>query len=238
MNDIKRAIISVGQFTAILLIGGIIVVTTSWMASWYKKPDVIETIVEKPVIKEVVLKPPSCEGGYEEFQDLVGAGQSLQLLNNTAMHAKDGKLLNSKDVLVSRSGTGEVACGYLYVRARKDGKSLEEKYDSVYINPQDFGGHLLGNKGPFTIKEPEPKKTEFLLPLSAVSYIPKVPFDPNAQNYRVADWVDLLNVSSQVKFSIGLSTLHVEGAIENITIAYRCWDPASGKESQGCQLGL
>ncbi len=222
------------QFAGILIIGSAIILLTSFISNQFKKPDVIE----KSVIKEVLIQTPSCSGTYEEFKKLEELGQSIQLINNVPMHAQNGQLVNVRDVYVNRSGDGQIACGYLYVRVRKDGKPFDEKYDSVYINPQGFGGKLLSRKGSILIPNPEANKTEFLLPLNSISYIPKGPFDPNAQNYRVADWVKILNSSNQVQFSIGLSTNHLEGTFENATIVYKCWDQATGKETNGCQLGL
>lgn len=229
--DMMRAII---QFTIILLVGATIVLSTSWLVNRIKKPDVVEKIVEK----QVFVSAPTCNNDYAEFQDLVKIGQSVRLISNIGMYAQSGRLINTREIVVNRSGAGQIACGYLYVKVRKDGMSLEEKYDSVYINPQDFGGHILSNKGGIAIPNPESKKTEFLLPLNSIAYIPRVPFNPNAQNFRVADWTKMINISNQTKFSIGLSTIHPEGMIEDITIAYKCWDSATGKEMHGCQLSL
>lgn len=222
------------QFAGILIVGVAIIFLTRLVSNQLKRPDVIE----KVTVKEVIIQAPPCSGTYDEFKKLIATGQSVRLINNISMYAQNGQFINPRDVYVNRSGEGQVACGYLYVRVRKDGKSFDEKYDSVYINPQGFGGKLLSRKGGILIPNPESSKTEFLLPLNSVSYIPKGPFDPNAQNYRVADWVKMLNTSNQAQFSIGLSTTHLEGVLEDATIAYKCWDPTTGKETNECQLGL
>ncbi len=236
MKTVREAFITVAQFAGILLVGTSIVIGTSWITNWLKKPDIIEKVIEKPVIQEVVLRAPVCDGGYAEFQRLLASGQSLQLIHNESMFARAGRFINPKDVVVQRSGTGEVACGYLYVRTRKDGRALEEKYDSVYINPQGFGGHILAKKGNVEISDPTPNKTEYLLPLNSISYVPNIPYDPNAQNYKIVNWVNVLNASNETTFSIALSTLHEQGMIENISIIYKCWDPTDGKETRACQL--
>ena len=222
------------QFTIILLVGAAIVLSTSWLVNRIKKPDIVEKVVEK----QILVSAPACNNDYVEFQDLIKIKQSVRIISSVNMYAQNGKLINSREVVVNRSGTGQVACGYLYVKVRKDGRSLEEQYDSVYINPQDFGGHILSRKGGIVIPNPDPKKTEFLLPLNSIAYIPRIPFNPDAQNFRVADWAKLLNISNQTKFSIGLSTIHPEGMLEDITIAYKCWDPTTGKETHECQLSL
>ncbi len=222
------------QFLTIALIGVGIIVATSWITNQFKKPDVIEKVVEKNI---GVIKP-ACDGSYDDYQKLVDAKQVIHLINKTGMFASGGKFMNSKDVKVNRSGEGELACGYLHVIAGKDGKSLDEKYDSIYINPQGFGGHVLSKKGAINIVNNSTNKTEFLLPLTSIAYLSKIPFDPNSQNYKTANWVNVLNASNQTDFILGLSTLHQEGYIEDVSIAYRCWDPVSGKEIQTCQLGL
>lgn len=230
-----KYIAPISQFTAIMIVGSLIIISTSWATNYFKKPDQIEKIVT--VTQGVPITPPTCIGGYNEFQKLLTSKQVVELIANTPMHAVNNQLVNSKTVSVNRAGTGEIACGYLYVLAHKDGKALEDNYDSVFISPQGFGGHILSEKGNFTIPNSTSTKTEFLLPLNAISYLPNLPFNPKAQNFEIANWVNLLNVSNQLHFLVGLSTLHAQGEIDNVTIAYKCWNPDTGIETHDCQLG-
>jgi len=171
------------------------------------------------------------------YKDLVNGGQSVVLVKNVSTYASLGELVNLQEIKLKRSGEGEVACGYLYARANKDGKPLEDKFESIYVSPQEFGGHLLNRKG-MPILDPITRATEVLLPLNAIPYLPRVPFDADAQDFRIADWVKLLNVTNEVVFRIGLSVGDSRGAIEEVRIAYKCWNPEIGRETQDCQLSV
>lgn len=218
------------QTIVIFIVGALIIVSVSWLVNIFRTPEVIE----KEKIIEKILSGPECPRSFEAYKTLVGGGQSFQLLKDAPSYAFQGKFIKDYTITVNR--TGEIACGYLYVRAKNDGRPLNEKYDSIYVNPHELGGHLIRPRS-VPIPNPIPNTTEILLPLNAIPYLPTVPYDPNAQNYRIADWVKLLNVTNQIWFKIALSVQDPTGIIEEIRIAYKCWDPATGKETQNCQLG-
>lgn len=46
------------------------------------------------------------------------------------------------------------------------------------------------------------------------------------------------NVSSQLTFSIDLNSNDKTGFIDEVSIAYKCWDPNTGLENTGCQLAV
>lgn len=193
--------------------------------------EVVEKIIEE---REVVLRAPKCERSFAEYEKLVQDGQSVLVLADTRSYAITGDLF-SKRKIVRRNG--ELACGYLYARANKGNKSLDEVYDSIYISPQELGGHLIRPRS-ITLDKKKDNKTEVLLPLSAIPYLPSIPYDPQAQNFDIADWVKLFNAAQKIKVDIGLSTLSQAGLIEEVRIAYRCWNPETGKETNDCSLGV
>src|SRR3989338_2250975 len=83
-------------------------------------------------IVEVTLRPPGCPQSFEEFQKLVEAGKSVKLIpTNLNSYGVNGQFVNPKHVVLQRSGTSELACGYLYVRAKIGGKPLHDVYDSI-----------------------------------------------------------------------------------------------------------
>ncbi len=215
-----------------LVLGAGVVIGTSFVVNRIKQPDVIKET------KEVFLKTPTCAGDFSEYNRLKDSGQTVQIISNAPMYATNGELRNLHSVTVKRSGDDQVACGYLYVRARKNGNPLEEQYESVYINPHGFGGHILPTKGAIPIPSPMTSKTEFLLPLNSVAYLPSLPFDPNAQNFRIANWTNLLNVSNSTTFLIGISASDPRAVMEEVRVVYKCWDSTTGKETAGCQLGI
>lgn len=198
-----------------------------------KVKEVVNEVIKE---KEIVLSKPTCNNSPDEFNSLKSKGQSLQLTKNQSTYGQSGKLIGLKSVKVAITGPDDIACGYMYVKASKNSKPLGDNYDSVYIDPQDFGGHLLRNKGIYLTNTKN--YTEFLLPLNAVSFLPTLPYNPNAQNFRIADWGTLLNVNSHVYFDIALSTLDKRGLIEDVTIAYKCWDATTGKEGSNCLLSI
>lgn len=62
--------------------------------------------------------------------------------------------------------------------------------------------------------------------------------DRNNDTLLSADWAALLNVSETVKFEIALNTNNQFGFIDELSIAYKCWNPATGEENTGCKLDI
>lgn len=217
------------QTILIFIIGAAIILSTGWIANKLRKPEVIE---KKEVIEKVISQL-ECPNNVEAYQDLIKKGQFVNLLENVSSYAANGKFVKDYKVVINK--TGEIACGYLYVRARNDGKPLDEKYNSIYINPHDLGGHLLRSRS-ILILDPIANKTEILLPLNAIPFLSELPYNPMSQNYRIADWIKLLNAINQIKFNIALSTQDSAGFIDEVKIVYKCWNSQIGKETQDCQL--
>lgn len=235
MKKILRFIKPVIQFAGILIVGAGVILGTTFVVNKNKVPDI--QIKEKIVEKEILIKTPECVGGYDEFKKLINKGQFVRLVKDRNCYALNGLFVRDLSVDVNRSGAGILACGYLYVKARVDGRQLDKKSESIYINPQNFGGHILRSKT-LEVKNQEQNKTEVLLPLNAIAYLPRVPYDPNSQDYKMADWVSLLNVDGKTNFKIALSALDKRGYIDEVTIAYKCWNKETGEETDDCQLGV
>lgn len=228
-NNIKPIL----QFSAILTIGAIVVLVTTVIANQIREPSVLE----KPVEKLVPIKAPDCALSFDDFKSLSAKGQNIQLARNVKTYASGGRFVNDIEITVNRSGSGEIACGYLYARARVDGRELDPRYESIYVNPQGLGGHILRTKS-IDIDSEIQNSTEVLFPLNTVSYLPNLPYNPQAQNFQLADWVKLLNVSNQTEFKIALSVQNLEGVIDEVQIAYKCWNPQTGQETNDCQLSI
>lgn len=213
------------QSIVILIVGSAIILGTGLLIRQIKQPEIIKEIIEKPITA------PECPADFLGYLNLVKSGQSIQLISNAPSYALKGKFFKDYSVIVERMGPGEIGCGYLYVQAHLS----DERYDSIYINPQGFGGHILRLRT-ILIPTPVQNTTEVLLSLNSVSYLPTVPYDPESQNYRISDWVKLLNVSNEIKFDIALSTLNPLAIIDEVRIAYKCWNPTTGKETKDCQM--
>lgn len=199
--------------------------------------DEIEKIVKEVIKeKEIIIKKPICERSFEAYSLLKSKGQFIQLADSQSSYAYQGHFTSNIKPTVFISGEDDIACGYLYLKLSKSNKPLDKLYDSIYINPHSFGGHILREKG-IILNEAE-NYTEAIIPLNAVSYLPGLPYNSKAQNFKIADWSKLLNVNSHVSFDIGLSTMDKGGMINDITIVYKCWDMETGKESNNCQLSI
>ena len=229
-----------GTLMTTMVISGLFIVVVSFAvkAIFFQTSDqgvreVVETVIEE---KEIILRAPKCDRSFAEYKNLVDKGQSISILENKYSYAStNGKFAIDYNKKVRREG--EVACGYLYVKASNGARSLSYDYDSIYINPQELGGHLLRPRS-IEMEETKENKTEVLFPLSAVPYLPNVPYNPTAQNFEITNWVKLLNSSQKIKMTIALSTMSQAGLIEEVRIAYRCWNPDTGKEVHDCQLSL
>lgn len=191
-------------------------------------------IPNKEAGRPTVLTIPTCEKTEAEYKELVEKGQSVILTKDQWSYAVSGRFVGEKTVIARRGG--EIACGYLFVQAQKGKFPLDNRYDSIYINPQGLGGHILRSRS--IDLGAEATTTKVLLSLDSVSYLPKVPYNPESQNFEVADWVKLLNAASKIEFNIGLSTLNQGGMINEVIIAYKCWNPTTGDETTDCQLSV
>lgn len=215
LKGVRNLLIAFGVGVAILVVSTLLI-------NFFHKPTGVEEV-----------NNTICQPSVEAYQKNIQKRQYITLIENAPSYASQSKFVKNYSVTIKR--TGEIACGYLYVRARNDGQPLDNKYNSIYINPQNFGGHLLLSRS-MQIPNPITKTTEVLLPLNAISYLPNLPYNPSAQDFRIADWVKLLNVTDQINFRIALSTQNSSGVIDEVRIAYTCWNPLTGKETQDCQL--
>lgn len=154
------------------------------------------------------------------------------------MFAQNGQFVNT-EVVITKNNTqqSKVACGYLYIKAGTQDYGALQSWEYIYINPDLYGGHIYttdsfnsGNKGNFS---------EYIIPLSRIQYW-KYNTDIGAgkQTLLTADWTSLLNVSNQVKFNIDFNTNDNSGYIDEVSIAYKCWNPITGQENNGCKLTI
>lgn len=181
----------------------------------------------------IVLKAPTCSLNFSDYEKLL-PDQSVNLVHNLNSYAIKGQFYNSRSIDLIRSGDDEIACGYLYIKAKVDGRALDDKYESIYINPQGLGGHILRSLG---VRKDNPNETIVLLPLDAVAYLPNLPYNPDAKDYKITNWIKLLNASQSTNFAIGFSTTDAKGEIEEITLTYKCWNPTTGEETKNCRVG-
>lgn len=180
--------------------------------------------VERPII--------ICQPSFVAYQELKeGKGQTVPLIGDRqSMYAENGKFVNSKVVLAkSETETSKVACGYLFIRAGTDIGAVQP-WENIYINPSGFGGHLKSDSS-ISINDGE-KFSEYLYALNKIEYWST----RNRQTVNTADWAALLNVQQTVPFTIALNTENQTGFIDEMVVAYKCWNPKDGTENKDCKL--
>jgi hypothetical protein len=212
------------QALVILGLGLGAVIGTAFLSNTFKEPAVVN------LPETIIITPPDCKSSVVEYKEL-SKKQSLVLLKNQISYATNSEFVKSYDVSVERSGTGEIACGYLYVKTKTNQGMLHE-WENVYIQPQQLGGHLLRSKS--IVENLSEKSTESLFALDSITYRPSV----GSKKALIANWAKLLNVANIIKFDIALNTTNPTGTIEEIKIAYKCWNPNTGRETQDCNLNI
>ncbi|MEK7131718.1 MAG: hypothetical protein AAB797_03235 [Patescibacteria group bacterium] len=148
----------------------------------------------------------------------------------TSMFAENGKFINPQ-VVIAKSETqdSKVACGYVFMRAGTAQGALRS-WENIFVVPNAFGGHI--NPDSTISRNDGANFSEYLFSLDKIQYWP----DRNRKTVLEADWAALLNVSPEINFNIALNTTDKTGFIDEITIAYKCWNPATGEENTGCKL--
>lgn len=221
-NNIRRGISAV--------VGGLLFVAVAAL---------IQTSIQKyneldqiPISGEGVVCPANSQSYKSLIED---NGQVAKLIGNKkVMFASNGRFINSQKVITkNETKKSKVACGYLLVRAGTELNGFLQSWENVYINPDSFGGHInkenqigVGDARGFS---------EYIFSLSDIQY-----WKTRANRWRgslsSADWASLLNVSEEVTFVIALNTEDRSGFIDEISIAYKCWDPTTGEENKECKL--
>jgi len=184
-------------------------------------------VLQNQQVREIVECPPTTED-YQQIKDVTG--QTVQFADSPFPSYGRGKF-KYKGVVIIKIETekSKVACGYISIRASTDGAGLK-KWENVYINPNQFGGHL-SRESQFGLGDGQ-EYSDYLFSLSDIYYWP----NRNDRAIRNADWASLLNVSDEVTFEIALNTTNPTGMIEGVSLTYKCWNPKTGEENKDCKI--
>jgi len=188
----------------------------------------------KDVVKEVILKKPSCPNTTEAFYSLRDSGQLVTLMRDLNTYGENGAFVNPKITIVKSTGVGsQIACGYLYIKAYgANERPIQVQWEHPFVKPGQFGGHLETKNSIVPVVNGE--SSEFLYNLSKIEY--KI---TNASSeIRHADWAALLNVSDRIQFELALNTIDKAGVLAEVSIAYQCWSPETGQVTQDCRLNI
>lgn len=223
------------QLLVIFAIGALAI----WLTSFLEKEKTDEEIqteqtrIIEEVIREVIVKRPTCVNTSSAYGDLRSKGQIVTLTKGQNTFGQNGSFVNKQLSIVQSSGSGsQIACGYLFARASVGAEPVNTDWVNLYIKPGQFGGHIETAPA-ITIKEIG-GKTEFLYNLNNIQYRTAL----SESEIKTADWASLLNVSNYVEFELALNTDIPAGVLDEVSIVYKCWNPETGKETNDCKLQL
>lgn len=177
----------------------------------------------------------NCPDNFLSYQNLVENPKSVVNLisTSTPMYAENQQF-NSKIIITKiETEKSKVACGYLFVSAGTKTNGPLQKWENLYINPNEFGGHINSDNS-IGIGDSTYSST-YLFSLSKINYW-KNRSERVKGNLLTADWGVLLNVSQQIGFEIGLNTNDTTGFIDRFSIAYKCWNPETGEQNWDCSI--
>jgi hypothetical protein len=220
MNDFSK--VSKYFFVALLF-----VFSAVWGSAWIDK-----TTNPTPTPIPQVIYTVTCPEDIDAYKALEEKGQIVKLVGETPMNVING-VFNGSEVVITKNETKEskVACGYLHIKVRTSRGALEY-YEDIYINPDNFGGHLnkVSKFGPGDGNQ----FSQYFFSLSDIKYW-------ESKDRRVvseADWASLLNASPFLTFTIALNTTDPDGFVDEVSIAYKCKSPITGEENSGCSINL
>jgi len=211
----------------IFSLGILIVVITAKITDWTEEP---QQIVLPPEVVTDIKPKITCPADYNSFED---TSKRLVLIENKPSNGFQG-ILKGYKIMLERTGlTSDIACGYLYYEVSFDNQPIEEDYMALFMRPSDgqFGGHILPDEKKGAIIDKFDDRTRVLIPLDSLTYdgIERSPV-------KEANWVSLLNVTTQIQFDLALSADVPEGKINFAQIAYKCINKETGKETDTCSL--
>ena len=142
---------------------------------------------------------------------------------------KDGSIKGKISKYVQLEG--KISKGYLFAEAYVDAGKPLTRFDSIYVNLIDFGGHLLRSKS-LSVPQTPSGNTLILYSLNNIPYLKTIPYDENKIGLT-SDWTRILNDNRSHEIHTFLSSNRAGGKILNITISYEC-----SKETPDCKFSI
>lgn len=206
-----------------LFIMGIAV--ASWAIGMYltgqirKEAQESTTIQVSTQVKEAIadIEKERVASNYPDYNSL-NSLKKLNIISNFESWTPNAKKDPQKTQTVIVLDSGELAKGYLYIKASVEGKALS-RWESMFVQMNFRGGHLLRTKG---LPVPPNEKTELLYALDDISYVITVPYREN-DNYSKTNWFNLFKPGSQIRIDTFISSLK-PAVIEEMSLYYDCSD--------------
>ena len=218
------------KILAFFAISFVFIVVTIKFAAWITPSNGILNPTPTPTVAPT-FKPVECPPTFEDYPRIKDTTAQTVALIKEPFSSYGTGVFKYKGVVITKIETdkAKVACGYISIRASTDGKGLKE-WENVYINPNQFGGHL-GRDSQFGPGDGQ-NYSDYVFSLGNIRYWP----NRNDRAIRSADWASLLNVSENVTFEIALNTTNPTGKIEGVSLTYKCWNPRTGEENKDCRI--
>lgn len=213
----------------------IFVLSAVYLSSWITGG---QGVNNQPIPGSITRFVVSCPADFLSYQLLrEKPGHIVSLIDTRkSMFAANGEFVNSQ-IVITKNETKEskVACGYLLVRAGTGTNGALQSWENLYINPNEFGGHINSRNqfGPGDGRN----YSEYLFSLNDIEYW-KTRTERVRGNLLKADWATLLNVQSSLSFDVALNTENKTGFIDELSIIYKCWNPKTGEENDGCKIDV
>lgn len=225
-NKLCNFLKGIGQLALVFLVGYLVIRVAAFLTGEKSQQEII-----REVIKEVAIKRPICPDTFESFVNVKERG-FIELIKDFNSYGLNRSFVNEETVTLKVSGSGsQIACGYLYAVVRSGSKPIQAQ-ENLYIKPDQFGGHIDSDSA--ILRRDSATSTALLFNLSKIFYKE----DSQSKEIRKADWAALFNVSDKTTFRIALNTINPAGNIDEIIIAYKCWNPETGQETQDCQISV
>ncbi len=218
----------IGVFITLGLIIGVFTALLSWGVKAIFFGDV-KNVQPSPTPRTPVI----CPVDYESYSKLAESPNNTVLLikDKKIMFAAEGRFINTQVVVTkSETATSKIRCGYLFVSAGTNNGALVPAWEDVVIYLDNYGGHLIPDNAIWVNNGA--LSSQYLYSLDKIKY-----WDTHFRNNIIfTDWSSLLNVSNTIQFTIKLNTENRTGFIDNVSIAYKCWNPTTGDENNDCNM--
>ncbi|MEK6827304.1 MAG: hypothetical protein AABX99_02350 [Nanoarchaeota archaeon] len=204
-----------------MTIGVIALIVLNWTT------DIFRTPREKIIEKEVIVVPPTKPSEFPDYGAYKSLPNKISLVkDNPGFVTKNYKKIG--EVNKNYSLTGKFRRAYIFIDASVDDGRPLTAYDSIYVEINHKGGHLLRNKSlPILPSD----TTKLLYDMREIPYIESIPYSENKQPLFI-DWLTELSSKETMSFYSFLSSWRMGGLIKEISIAFEC------EENSECNIIL
>ena len=165
----------------------------------------------REIVKESILK----SSNYPDYTSLSKMNKVI-IASNYISWTPNTNLEQDKLKKIVVLEKGNLAQGYIYIRASLDNRALTQ-WESVYMMMNWTGGHLFR---PQSLSVPPSEKTELLYTFNYIPILLEVPYNEQVTPL-VISWMPNFFDNSQINIETFISSLR-PALLEEVTIYYQC----------------